>query len=232
MKAGRPATRYPQARPAAARQNDGIDGQWSDRVLIPNPDLLPAEPRVSGNVSAKELGIEGPLLVQVRRFGDHRGFFMETYSQRDFQAVGVPESFVQDNHSLSATPGTLRGMHFQLPPHAQAKLVRVLRGEILDMVVDLRHGSPSFGRHVACRLSARNGEMLYVPAGFAHGFVTLGPDTEVTYKVSDYYAPECDRGLAWDDPDLALPWPDLPGGPVLSDKDRAHPRLRDLPAIF
>jgi dTDP-4-dehydrorhamnose 3,5-epimerase len=200
--------------------------------LSSDAGISPGGPRVSGNVSADVFEIEGPLLVRVRRFGDHRGFFMETYSQRDFEAVGVRESFVQDNHSLSATPGTLRGMHFQLPPHAQAKLVRVLRGAILDVVVDLRRDSPSFGRHVACRLSAQEGEMLYVPVGFAHGFCTLEPDTEVTYKVSDYYAPASEGGLAWDDPDLALPWPSLPGGPVLSDKDRVHPRLRDLPYGF
>ncbi|MFC7557569.1 dTDP-4-dehydrorhamnose 3,5-epimerase [Pseudoroseomonas wenyumeiae] len=186
----------------------------------------------SGNVSARRFEIEGPLLLQVRRFGDHRGFFMETYSQRDFEAVGVTDRFVQDNHSLSATPGTLRGMHFQLPPHAQAKLVRVLRGAVLDVIVDLRRASPSFGRHVAATLTADGAEQLYVPAGFAHGFVTLEPDTEVAYKVTDYYAPECDRGLAWDDPDLALPWPELPDGPLLSAKDRVHPRLRDLPALF
>ena len=110
--------------------------------------------------------------------------------------------------------------------------MRVLRGAVLDVVVDIRRGSPGFGRHVACRLSAEGAEQLYIPAGFAHGFVTLVPDTEVAYKVTDYYAPECDRGLAWDDPELALPWPTFPGGPVLSEKDRGHPRLRDLPPAF
>lgn len=203
------------------------------------------EARTSGNVTARALlssaggdfGGAGPLLVTVRRFGDHRGFFMETYARRDFEAVGIAGEFVQDNHSMSAPAGTLRGLHFQLPPRAQAKLVRVLRGEILDVIVDIRRSSPGFGRHVAARLSATTGDQFYVPAGFAHGFVTLTPDTEVAYKVTDTYAPECDRGLAWDDPDLALPWPDfaamgLPEGPVLSDKDRRHPRLRDLPGCF
>jgi dTDP-4-dehydrorhamnose 3,5-epimerase len=190
------------------------------------------EPRVSGNVSARSFEIEGPLLLTVRRFGDHRGFFMETYSHPDFVAVGVPETFVQDNHSLSAQIGTLRGMHFQLPPRAQAKLVRVLRGAILDVVVDIRRSSPSFGRHVAVCLSGEGGEQFYVPPGFAHGFITLTPDAEVAYKVSDTYAPEHDRGIAWDDPDLALPWPAMPEPPTLSDKDRRHPRLRDLPAAF
>ena len=201
-------------------------------LLISGNDTASQARRSSGNVSVTQMAIEGPLLVEVRRFGDHRGFFMETYSQRDFEAVGIPETFVQDNHSRSAAVGTLRGMHFQVAPHAQAKLVRVLRGAILDIVVDLRRASPSFGRHVSCRLSGETGEQFYVPAGFAHGFVTLEPDTEVAYKVTDYHAPDCDRGLAWDDPELALPWPDLPGGPVLSDKDRVHPRFRDLPPVF
>jgi dTDP-4-dehydrorhamnose 3,5-epimerase len=187
---------------------------------------------VSGNVTARVLGVAGPLLLGVRRFADARGVFVETYSERDFHAVGVTDRFVQDNQSLSTLPGTLRGLHFQLPPRAQAKLVRVLRGSILDVAVDLRRNSSTFGQHVAATLTAEGAEQLYVPAGFAHGFVTLTPDTEVAYKVSDTYAPDCDRGLAWDDPDLALPWPDLPGGPILSDKDRTHPRLRDLPPLF
>jgi dTDP-4-dehydrorhamnose 3,5-epimerase len=194
--------------------------------------LLTQATRTSGNVSASTFGIEGPLLIAVRHFGDHRGFFMETYSQRDFEAVGVTLPFVQDNHSLSKQVGTLRGMHFQLQPRAQAKLVRVLRGSILDIVMDIRRGSPTFGQHVAVTITADKGEQFYVPIGFAHGFVTLERDTEVAYKVSDYYAPECDRGVAWDDPDLALPWPDLPNGPILSDKDRKHPRLRDLTDAF
>jgi dTDP-4-dehydrorhamnose 3,5-epimerase len=181
---------------------------------------------------ARGFDVEGPLLLTVRRFGDHRGYFMETYSERDFRAVGVDEVFVQDNQSLSAEAGTLRGMHFQLRPRAQAKLVRVLRGSILDIVVDIRRGSSSFGQHVAVELTAKGAQQFYVPVGFAHGFVTLEPDTEVAYKVTDYYAPEQDRGLAWDDADLALPWPELPGGPVLSDKDQRQPRLRDLPGAF
>ncbi|MFH5927593.1 dTDP-4-dehydrorhamnose 3,5-epimerase [Roseomonas xinghualingensis] len=193
---------------------------------------LSSEVITSGNVTARSFSIPGPCLLTVRRFGDHRGFFMETYSERDFRAVGVADIFVQDNHSLSAEVGTLRGMHFQLPPRAQAKLVRVLRGSILDIVVDIRRSSPTFGQHLAIPLNARSGEQFYVPVGFAHGFVTLQPDTEVAYKVTDYYAPEQDRGLAWDDPDLALPWPNLPSGPVLSDKDRHQPRLRNLPAAF
>ena len=200
-----------------------------------DPAMSP--PRASGNVTARALGIEGPLLLEVRRFGDLRGYFMETYNEADFRAVGVDAAFVQDNQSLSARAGTLRGMHFQLPPRAQAKLVRVLQGAILDIVVDIRRTSPSFGRHASARLTAEGGEQFFVPAGFAHGFVTLTPDVVVAYKVSDTYAPAQDRGLAWDDPDLALPWPDFAAlgcedGPVLSDKDRRHPHLRDLPDAF
>ena len=186
----------------------------------------------SGNFEVCRFAVAGPLLVVPRRFGDHRGFFLETYSVRDFAALGIGEAFVQDNHSLSREVGTVRGLHFQLPPHAQAKLVRVLRGAVLDVAVDLRRGSPSYGQHVAVELSAANAHQLYVPAGFAHGFCTLEPDTEVAYKVSAFYAPECDRSLAWDDPDLALPWPVEPGAAQLSDKDRRAPRLRDLPDAF
>jgi dTDP-4-dehydrorhamnose 3,5-epimerase len=188
--------------------------------------------RASGNFAAERFDIPGPLLISVRRFGDDRGFFLETYSARDFAAVGIAEAFVQDNHSLSAQPGTVRGMHFQAPPRAQAKLVRVLRGAILDVAVDLRRSSPHFGRHVAAELSARDARQIYVPVGFAHGFCTLEPDTEVAYKVSDVYAPECDRAIAWDDPDLRLPWPFDAERVRLSDKDRRAPRLRDLPSLF
>jgi len=188
--------------------------------------------RRSGNFAASSLAIPGPVLVTPRRFGDHRGFFLETYSARDFAALGIPDVFVQDNHSLSAQPGTVRGLHFQLSPHAQAKLVRVLRGAILDVAVDIRRDSPGYGRHVAVELTAENAQQLFIPTGFAHGFCTLTPDTEVAYKVTALYAPECDRGIAWDDPDLALPWPFDATQVQLSDKDRRAPRLRDLPPAF
>jgi dTDP-4-dehydrorhamnose 3,5-epimerase len=194
--------------------------------------LTDAPPLASGNFLALGLGMPGPVLVEARRFGDHRGFFLETYSARDFAALGILDGFVQDNHSLSARPGTVRGLHFQLPPRAQAKLVRVLRGSILDVAVDLRRSSPGFGRHVAVELSAANARQLYIPAGFAHGFCTLEPDTEVAYKVSEVYAPDLDRSLAWDDPDLALPWPFEAEAVQLSDKDRRAPRFRDLPDCF
>jgi len=194
--------------------------------------LETSAPQVSGNFMAWRFAIAGPVLVQPKRFGDHRGFFLETYSTRDFAALGVADVFVQDNHSLSATPGTVRGMHFQLLPRAQAKLVRVLRGRILDVAVDLRSGSPTRGKHVAAELTAENGMMLYVPVGFAHGFSTLEPDTEVAYKVSDTYAPDCDRGLAWDDPTLGIDWQVAPAAAVLSDKDRRLPKLAELGAVF
>ena len=194
--------------------------------------MLTPPVRASGNFEALALGIPGPLVIVPRRFRDGRGFFLETWSERDFAALGVGERFVQDNHSSSAAAGTVRGMHFQLPPRAQAKLVRVLRGAVLDVVVDLRRRSPSYGRHASAALSAADGRQVYVPAGFAHGFCTLEPDTEVAYKCSDYYDAGLERGLAWDDPDLALPWPVAAGGAVLSDKDRRQPRLRDTVPCF
>ncbi len=191
-------------------------------------DVLTSPVRASGNFEARALGILGPLLIVPRRFRDGRGFFLETWSERDFEALGVAERFVQDNHSFSAAAGTVRGMHLQLPPRAQAKLVRVLRGAVLDVVVDLRRGSPTYGRHAAAELSAADAHQVYVPAGFAHGFCTLEPDTEVAYKASGYYDPELERGFIWNDPDLALPWPVAAGRAVLSDKDRRLPRLRDI----
>ena len=171
-------------------------------------------------------------LIAPARHGDHRGFFSEVYNRRALARAGIVIDFVQDNHSYSAQAGTLRGLHFQAPPHAQAKLVRVPRGAVLDVAVDLRHGSPTFGRHVAAELSAENWAQLLVPRGFGHGFLTLLPDTEVIYKVDAYYSPEHDLGVRWDDPDLAIPWPLPPEGPVLSEKDRKQPLLADLPTYF
>src|SRR3712207_3218986 len=195
-------------------------------------EVLTRPVRASGNFEARALGIPGPLLIVPRVFRDGRGFFLETWSERDLAVLGAAERFVQDNHSSSVAAGTIRGMHFQLPPRAQAKLVRVLRGAVLDVVVDLRRGSPTYGRHAAAELSAADARQVYVPAGFAHGFCTLEPDTEVAYKASDYYDPGLERGLAWDDPDLALPWPVADGRAVLSDKDRRLPRLRDAACRF
>lgn len=171
-------------------------------------------------------------LMRSRRFGDERGWFSETFHRERLAQAGIDTDFCQDNHSLSRPAGTLRGLHFQAPPHAQAKLVRCIVGSIWDVAVDVRAGSPTFGRWVGATLSADNGDQLFIPAGFAHGFITLEPNCEVTYKVDAYYAPDCDGGIAWDDPDLALPWPFPGGAPILSDKDRILPRLADWNSPF
>ena len=161
------------------------------------------------------------------RFGDHRGFFSETYSQLAYANLGIEAVFVQDNHSLSAAVGTVRGLHFQVPPHAQAKLVRCGRGAIFDVAVDIRRGSPTYGRWAGFTLSAKNGAQLYIPVGFAHGFATLEPDSEIIYKCSDYYAPETEGALRWDDSDIGIAWP-LTAAPVLSEKDASAPLLADF----
>jgi dTDP-4-dehydrorhamnose 3,5-epimerase len=171
-------------------------------------------------------------VITPRRFGDHRGFFAEVYNRRALVAAGIDIEFVQDNHAYSAAAGTLRGLHFQKPPAAQTKLLRVLRGRVVDVAVDLRRGSPTFGGHVMVELSAAAGNQILCPKGFAHGILTLEPDTEVTYKVDAYFAPELDTGVRFDDPDLAISWPIPHQEIILSDKDRELPRLRDLPAIF
>jgi dTDP-4-dehydrorhamnose 3,5-epimerase len=180
----------------------------------------------------EETPIPAIRIVTPKRHGDARGFFSEVYNASAFEAAGLDYAFVQDNHSFSATVGTLRGLHFQLPPFAQTKLIRVSRGRILDVAVDIRRSSPTFGRHVAVELSAENWRQLLVPAGFAHGFVTLEPDSEVLYKTSALYSPAHDRGLAWDDPDIGIAWPLPPGGAKLSDKDLRWPRLKDATELF
>ncbi|MBX9592126.1 MAG: dTDP-4-dehydrorhamnose 3,5-epimerase [Hyphomonadaceae bacterium] len=163
---------------------------------------------------------------------DERGFFSETFSVRALAAAGVNEHFVQDNHSLSVPAGVVRGLHFQSPPRAQGKLIRVLRGSIFDVAIDIRVGSSTFGKHVTAVLTADNRSQLWVPKGFAHGFCTLEPHTEVFYKVTDYYAPETDRGLRWDDPQLGIAWPVVATEAILSAKDRQHPMLSELSAYF
>lgn len=178
------------------------------------------------------LAIPDVLLLEPVRHRDHRGFFSETFSKRALAEAGVEIDFVQDNHSLSGERGVVRGLHFQTEPAAQDKLVRVPRGAVFDVAVDLRHGSPTFGKWVGAVLSADNWHQLLIPKGFAHGFCTLEPDSELLYKVSDYYAPECDRGIAWNDPDIGIDWPVAPEAAVLSDKDAKQPRLADLPAYF
>lgn len=167
------------------------------------------------------------------RYADSRGWFSETYNMETFAKSGLNTRFVQDNHSLSSAPFTLRGLHFQRPPRAQAKLVRCVRGRIFDVAVDLRLGSPTYGQWVGAELSAENGHQLYVPAGFAHGFLTLEPGCEVCYKCSDVYAPEQDGGIQWDDPDIGIAWP-IPKGitPILSPKDAALPPLSGFSSVF
>ena len=174
----------------------------------------------------------GVIRLRTPRFGDDRGWFSETWSRARFHAAGIDCDFVQDNHSRSEAAGVVRGLHFQRPPYAQAKLVRCVRGAVLDVVVDLRAGSPTFGQHHAVELSAESGDQLFVPPSFAHGFVTLQPETEVVYKVSAPYAPAHEAGLAWDDPDLSIAWPVAASDAVLTDRDRNWPRLRDLDTPF
>ena len=171
-------------------------------------------------------------LIQPRRFGDDRGWFMETFSPAMLAKVDVDLAFVQDNHSYSRPAGTIRGIHFQRPPHAQAKLVRCLRGSIMDYAIDLRRGSPTYGRHVGAELTAENALQLFVPVGFGHAFITLEPDVEVAYKVSDLYAPECDGGVAWNDPTIAINWPLPPSGATLSPKDLVLPLLTEFDSPF
>lgn len=175
--------------------------------------------------------VAGILLITPARFGDHRGFFAETYSRRAYADLGIDMDFVQDNHSLSAQAGTVRGLHFQSPPHAQAKLVRCGRGAIFDVAVDIRKGSPTYGHWAGYTLSAKNGAQLFVPAGFAHGFATLEPESEIVYKCSDYYAPESEGAVRWDDPAIGIDWP-LSGKAILSGKDTDAPLLADLESPF
>jgi dTDP-4-dehydrorhamnose 3,5-epimerase len=183
-------------------------------------------------MKAERLAIADVILVEPPRFGDARGWFCETYSVRACAEAGIAETFRQDNQSFSARAGTLRGLHCQIGASAQGKLVRVLRGKIWDVAVDVRRGSPTYGRHAAAELSAANGRQLWVPAGFLHGFVTLEPDTEVFYKVTADYDRTAERGVVWSDPDLALPWPLPEGGATLSDKDAALPRLAECETWF
>jgi dTDP-4-dehydrorhamnose 3,5-epimerase len=180
----------------------------------------------------ERLAIPDVLIFTPKVFRDSRGFFMETYNRHALSAAGLELDFVQDNHSLSHEKGVVRGLHFQTPPRAQDKLVRVTRGAIFDVAVDLRRSSPTYGQHVSAVISAENARQILVPKGFAHGFCTLEPDTEVLYKVTDTYAPDCDRGLIWNDPDLGIEWPVTAAAAILSDKDRKHPRLKDYATPF
>lgn len=184
------------------------------RLLEPNDELNPVK------------------LLKTCRFEDDRGWFRETYSEATAAGAGIDIRFVQDNNSMSRRVGTVRGLHFQLPPHAQAKLVRCVHGAIFDYAVDLRKGSPTYASHVGAHLTEENGLQLFVPIGFAHGFITLEPDTEVAYKVSGVYTPSCDAGVAWNDPDIGIAWTLPATGAILSDKDAHLPRLSDFTSPF
>ena len=179
-----------------------------------------------------ELEIPEVKLIVPKRFEDRRGFFSEIYNARLLADAGITDAFVQDNLSLSTEVGTIRGLHFQTPPYAQAKLVRVSRGRILDVAVDLRRSSPTYGRHVSAEISAENRAQIYVPIGFAHGFCTLEPDTEVVYKVSSYYAPQADAGVLWSDPDLGINWPVRPDRVIVSEKDARLPLFKTIEGCF
>ncbi|CDZ23684.1 dTDP-4-dehydrorhamnose 3,5-epimerase [[Clostridium] cellulosi] len=174
--------------------------------------------------------IEGLLIIEPEVFGDHRGWFMETWTKKKLLECGIDIDFVQDNHSYSAQKGTLRGLHFQIDPKSQTKLLRCTRGEILDVAVDLRKGSPTYKKWVSVKLSAENKKQFLIPKGFAHGFVTLTDDVEVQYKVDEYYAPECDRSIRFDDPEIGVDWGIK--DPILSQKDLNAPYLKDSDVNF
>ncbi|MFZ2975113.1 MAG: dTDP-4-dehydrorhamnose 3,5-epimerase [Candidatus Moraniibacteriota bacterium] len=174
--------------------------------------------------------LKDAYVIKPQVFGDNRGFFLESYSKKKFEQEGIGAEFVQDNHSKSEKKGTLRGLHFQLPPYAQAKLIRVVKGKILDVILDLRHDSETFGQWEAFELSAENFQMLFVPQGFAHGLMTLEDNTEVLYKADNFYEPTHEGGIAWNDPDLKINWP--LENPILSDRDGKWPNFKNLDNPF
>ncbi len=180
----------------------------------------------------EETRLPGVLILTPKRFGDARGFFSESWNRQTLAAHGIEMDFCQDNHSLSAQVGTVRGLHFQAPPHAQDKLVRCGRGALFDVAVDIRRGSPTYGHWVGVELNEQNGKQLLVPAGFLHGFSTLQPDTEIIYKCTDYYAPAADGAVRFDDPAIGIDWKIDPGQAVLSEKDAAAPLLADFESPF
>ena len=180
----------------------------------------------------EKTALPGVLILTPARHRDSRGFFSESWNAKTMADAGLNYSFVQDNHSLSELPNTLRGLHFQTPPHAQDKLVRCGRGALFDVAVDIRQGSPTFGQWVGVELSFENGRQLLIPAGFMHGFVTRRPMTEIVYKCSDTYAPDCDAAVRWDDPDIGIDWGLRENPPILSEKDAAAPRLAETVTYF
>ncbi len=183
-------------------------------------------------MNIEETSLSGVLILTPRRFGDARGWFSEVWNESTLAANGIDIDFVQDNHSSSRDVGTVRGLHFQSPPHAQAKLVRCGRGRVFDVAVDIRKGSPTFGKWTGVDLSAENGRQLLIPAGFLHGFVTREPDSELLYKCSDVYAPDCDGAVRFDDPDIGIDWGLDPAKAILSEKDRAAPNLQNFATPF
>jgi dTDP-4-dehydrorhamnose 3,5-epimerase len=181
-------------------------------------------------MQVERLAIPEVVLLTPKRHGDARGWLSEVYSRKAMAKAGLPDEFVQDNQAYSPRRGTLRGIHLQVPPQPIAKLVRVIRGAVFDVAVDVRAGSPTFGRWVAAELTADNGAMLYVPRGFGHAYCTLTDDTEVLYKLDGYYAPDCERGLAWNDPAIGIDWPIPDGEMIINDRDRNFPALAQFPA--
>jgi dTDP-4-dehydrorhamnose 3,5-epimerase len=192
------------------------------------------QPRISGHgaMRTQALAIPDVLLIVPQRFPDSRGYLGETFHAARLAQAGIPGPFIQENQSYSRAKGTVRGLHFQTAPSAQGKLVRCVRGAIHDVAVDLRRGSPTYGQHVSAVLTAEAGEQMWVPVGFAHGFCTLEPDCEVVYKLTAYYDPACEHGIAFDDPDLNIRWPVAPQDAILSDKDRRNEAFANLPAYF
>lgn len=180
----------------------------------------------------EQTALQGVVILTPARHGDARGFFSESWNKARMEAAGLHYDFVQDNHSVSQATGTVRGLHYQTPPHAQAKLIRCGRGVLLDVAVDIRRGSPTFGQWVGVELSAENGKQLLIPAGFLHGFATRAPNTEIIYKCTDYYAPDCDAGVRYDDPDIGIDWGLGDTSPLLSDKDRNAPMLSHIETPF
>jgi dTDP-4-dehydrorhamnose 3,5-epimerase len=183
-------------------------------------------------LSIERLAIEAVILIKPEKFGDSRGYFFESYSARAYAEFGIDTIFIQDNQSLSVQRGTVRGLHFQTPPEPQAKLIRVLKGSIFDVAIDLRRGSETYGRWCSATLTSDGAEQLFIPRGFAHGFCTLEPNTEIAYKVDSFYAPTCDAGFRWDDPEIAITWPIHASEAVLSDKDKLLPSFAGFVSPF
>lgn len=241
MRDGAPASRRRRLRGApktltitenASRDGPRDKNEFPVTESVRVPASRPTDPVLESPLDIVRTVIPDVLLITPRAISDNRGFLCVTYNVRDYAAAGIDVAFIQDNWSMSIEAGVVRGLHFQSPPHAQDKLIRVTVGSIQDVAVDIRAGSPTFGQHVSVILSAANRRQLFVPKGFAHGFCTLVPGSEVAYKVSDRYAPEHDRGIAWNDPALAIEWQVAKGRAIVSERDGAQPMLANLPEYF